>query len=222
MEEIDNIINFLKKNKLIIIAYILILMLLAGLIYVYFNPKEVKEKERSQTITKEEIKEITFFVDIKGAVNNPGTYEVLEGKRIKDVIDLAGGLTENANTSVNNLSLKVKDEMSIIIYTNEEVENFSKTKEIETKKQQECNNTVIKNDSCIKTTPAIEGDKAININTASVEELMTIPGIGEKKASDIISYRKENGDFENKEEIKNVIGIGDALYAKIESYITTE
>ena len=224
MEEIDNIFEFLKKNKLIIIAYILILFLLAGLIYIYFNPKEIKEENHVEILdsNKEEQKENTFFVDIKGAVNAPGTYEVLEGKRIKDVIELAGGLAENANTSVNNLSLKVTDEMSIIIYTNEEVENFTKTKEEEIKKIEECNNSVIRNDSCIiKENTETSNNSLVSINKATKEELMTIPGIGEKRANDIISYREENGPFEVKEDIMKVTGIKESLYDQIESYITT-
>ena len=135
-----------------------------------------------------------------------------------DVIEKAGGLTENANTSVNNLSLKVKDEMVIIIYSNEEVSNFSKVKEEESRVSKSCNSSDIKNDTCISNDSL---SSLVNINTASKEELMTLTGIGEAKALDIISYRDNNGLFNDISDITKVPGIGDSLYAKIKDFITT-
>ncbi len=222
MEEIDGIVEFLKKNKLVLISYLLIILIIAFLVYTNINPKKEKEVKETIEIEDEEKEEVkTFFVDIKGAVINPGTYEVLEGKRIKDVIELAGGIKENANTSINNLSLKVKDEMTIIIYTNEEVENFSKIKEEEKLQVDSCNNGTLKNDSCIEIDTNIKTSNLISINNATKEELMTLPGIGESKAKSIISYREENGKYKTIEDIKNVDGIGESLYAQIKDLITT-
>ena len=181
------------------------------------------EKEEEE---KEEEKQDEFYlVDIKGEVNAPGTYSVKDGSRVIDVIRLAGDLTANADTSVINLSKKVEDEMVIIIYSQEEVANFVQTKEIEQQKQEECRqpqSSTIINDACI-IEEAGENDTLgkISINTATKEELMTLNGIGEAKAEAIIKYRDEIGSFQSIEEIKEVSGIGEELFAQIKENITT-
>lgn len=217
MEELEQIKKFLKDNKLILILYVLFIVLSVSIVYLYIKPKEEKVMPLSEKEDlKEDTKEETVYVDIKGAVVNPGTYEVLLGKRVKDVIELAGGLLGNADTSVNNLSLKVKDEMNIVIYTKDEIANYLKVKEDESKKLKICDDEYIKNDSCL---PAIENSSSkISINNATKEELMSLPGIGEAKALDIIEYRK-NESFVTIEDIKKVPGIGDALYVKIKENI---
>lgn len=160
-------------------------------------------------------------MDIKGEIINPGIYSLEANSRVIDVINLAGGLTQNANTTVINLSKKITDEMVIIIYSNEQVANFSKTKEMEENIQEKCQGDTIKNDACIETSDEQEQtSQMISLNTASKEELMQLPGIGEAKALDIIKYREENGLFKNIEDIKNVSGIGDSLFAKIKDFIT--
>ena len=109
--------------------------------------------------------------------------------------------------------------MVIIIYSNEEVNNFSKTKEIEKQVIENCtkkDENSLKNDACIKTE---EITSKISINTATKEVLMTLQGIGESKANDIIKYREENGLFNNIEDIKKVNGIGESKYSKIKNLI---
>ena len=112
--------------------------------------------------------------------------------------------------------------MVIIVYSNKEVENFKKTKEIETQVQNNCiqkDETALKNDACItNTTPT---SVKISINNAAKELLQTLPGIGESKAQDIIDYRTQNGPFEKIEDITKVPGIGESLFAKIKENITT-
>ncbi len=164
-----------------------------------------------------------YKVDIKGEVLTPGIYSLDSNKRVIDVIDMAGGLTENADTSVINLSKKIKDEMVIIIYSKSEVKEFEKTKEKETQVQEKCiqkDENSLKNDACISTDSKTTSGK-VSINTGTKEELMTLSGIGESKAQDIIKYREENGSFKTIEDIKNVSGIGDSLFAKIKENITT-
>ncbi|MBR3116723.1 MAG: DUF655 domain-containing protein [Bacilli bacterium] len=164
----------------------------------------------------------TVFVDIKGAVNNPGVYELDTGSRVIDAIILAGDLREDADTSIINLSKELKDGMFIIVYTKDEINTYkdkiipSKTivKEIENKII--CPDT--SNDACISDNDKQAG--LININTASIEELTTLPGIGESKAKKIIEYREET-PFETIEDIKNVSGIGDSAFDKIKNNITT-
>ena len=112
--------------------------------------------------------------------------------------------------------------MVIIIYSNQEVKEFEKTKEREKILQDKCiqkDENALKNDACINNNQSANTNNKININTASLEELQTLPGIGEAKAKDIITYRETN-KFNTIEDIKNVSGIGDALFAKIKENIT--
>ena len=141
--------------------------------------------------------------------------------RVIDCINKAGGLTKIADTTVINLSKKIKDEMVIIIYSKEEVAHFKETKRIENEVQKECikgSNNALTNDACI--TPSDTKNATISINTSSQEELASLPGIGESKAKQIIDYRKAHGNFKVIEDIKNVPGIGDSVFAKIKDHIT--
>ena len=184
----------------------------------------LKKKETTKVTDKEQ----NYKVDIKGEINNPGIYTLKENSRVIDVIEMAGGLTENANTSVINLSKKISDEMVIIIYSNTQVQDFEKTKEMEKVTQEKCNQpdeNSLKNDACItsNTNSSTETNEVvgkISINTATKEELMTLPGIGESKANDIISYREKSGPFESIEDIMKVSGIGENIYAQIKENIT--
>lgn len=165
-----------------------------------------------------------YLVDIKGAINNPGVYKVLVGTRVNDVINMAGGLTDNADTSLINLSKLVIDEMVIIIYTKDEVQNSNLVNTVIKVVEKECVCPNIENDSCIndKITDTItNGSGKVNINTASMEELSKLDGIGESKAQAIIKYREENGNFKTIEDITNVSGIGSSVYEKIKDNITT-
>lgn len=229
-----------RYRKQIIIGIISIFLIGSIIsISVYgFLKKDKKSKEISVNTNslkkKKEIKldqsEVNNFkVDIKGEINNPGIYTLKENSRVIDVIEMAGGLTENANTSVINLSKKIIDEMVIIIYSNKQVEDFEKTKEIEQITQEKCNQideNALKNDACITSNNNTSQDTneiggKISINSATKEELMNLPGIGESKAKDIINYREKNGPFENIEDITKVSGIGENIYAQIKEIITT-
>ena len=228
------------KDYLKYIIPIVTLLLIGGVVTLYyfnFNKKEQKEivikdeinleKEESK---KEEIVEDRFFyIDIKGQVNNPGVYKLKENSRIIDVINEAGGLTDNADTSIINLSKKIKDEMFIIIYSKEEIEKYKQdtisTKKINEKLNKEIlvideNNDANINDSNEKQQEKNKDNAIININTANKEEFLLLNGIGEGKADAIISYRDENGYFNSIDEIKNVSGIGEALFEKIKDNIT--
>ena len=139
-----------------------------------------------------------YYVDIKGEVKDPGVYKLKEGSRVIDAINASGGLKENANTYSVNLSKKITDEMVIIVPSNSENTNVS-------------DNTITQN---------TKNSSLVNINTATTKELLSITGIGESKASNIVKYREENGNFSSIEDIKNVSGIGDSLFEKIKKYIT--
>ena len=203
-------------------------MLLVGLssiIILNYKPNKKEEKKELLVTKKENKKEPETLellkVDIKGEIINPGIYSLAATSRVIDVIEKAGGLTQNANTTVINLSKKITDEMVIIIYSNEQVSNFSKTKEIEQQVQQNCiqpDNNALKNDACI--TNETTTSSKVSINNATLEQLKNLPGIGEAKAQDIINYRNASGPFQSIEDIKNVSGIGESLFAKIKDYIT--
>lgn len=232
--------------------YVILILVLILIYYVISNSSEVEFEVMKEDVLveKEEVDEInsitTYYVDVKGEVKTPGVYEIESDKRVIDVISKAGGLTKNADTSLLNLSKKIKDEMSIKIYSKTEVkrakENVNKEPEvIEIIKEieKECVCPDIK-DVCTSLNDAViddingvlddekqenisdnneDNNKYININTATKEELMTIPNIGESKANSIIEYRNKN-KFEKIEDILNVSGIGQSVFEKIKEFIT--
>ena len=197
-----------EKMKLIkkYIYLITIIILLIIIIYLSSikinleNNKIVKDEEiLSKEITKDNNIEQNienYKVDIKGAVNKPGVYEVPINYVINDVINLAGGLTKNADTSLTNLSKKITNEMVIIIYTKDEVKKSNIKDTVIKIVEKECICPNIQNDGCINNqiTDTITNQETslININTANEEELLKIPGIGSSKAKAIIEYRKQN------------------------------
>ncbi len=187
--------------------------------------KQVLLAKKEEPIEKEEPKKapLLYQVDIKGAVVNPGIYSVEEGSRVIDVIRMAGNLLEEADTTVINLSKKVFDEMVIIIYTKEEVADFKRVKEVEAKVQEECQNGnlgSLSNDACIEEESSQKMEGKISLNQATKEELMMLSGIGEAKAEAIIQYREKHGPFKSIEELKEVDGIGDALFNQVQENIT--
>ena len=147
-----------RYRKQILIS-VIVLIIITSLIVLYFykKPKKKVKKEPEIAIAKIEKKEKKDSVemvqiDIKGQVLTPGLYSLDKESRIMDAIMVAGGLTEQADTSVINLSKKVTDEMVIIIYSKEEVADFKKTKEQELNLQQLCiqkDENALKNDACI-------------------------------------------------------------------------
>ena len=224
-------LRFLKKYKYVITIFLFMLIIF----YIVFVKVNLKSKEKNlvdnQVVINEvekvevDLKDDLVYVDIKGAVKKPGVYKINSDKKIIDVITIAGGLMENANTDNINLSKKVTDEMVIIIYTNEEVKNSNIVDTVIKVIDKECVCPNIQNDGCINTEindSITNVNKTININTATLEELMSINGLGEAKAKAIIKYREENGYFKIIDDLLNVSGIGEALFEKIKEYITTQ
>lgn len=245
MEKISDIYSDYKEYILFIIV-IIISLILSGATFYYFSQKtkQINKKIEERPVVEVQNKKTNtkkFIVDIKGEVKTPGVYIMEEDSRVIDVVKKAGGFTSEANSFVNNLSMKIKDEMVIVIYSKKEIKDYLKTKEQEEQVIEKCNNDIIKNDTCIETQEEkqketrtstntkkqttskkeeAETNKLVSINTATKEELMTLSGIGESKAEAIIEYRKTKR-FETIEEIKEVLGIGDSLFEKIKDYITT-
>lgn len=195
----------------------------------------VKEEVKCE---KEENKEIR--VDVKGAVSKQGVYLLHEGDIVNDAILAAGGITSKGTTKNINLSKKLDDQMVIYVYTVAELNKYMKDNEVDTKtnvEKESCHCPTYDISNCegasiIENNEIIGGQESdnsndenniggkININTASKEQLLSLSGIGESKALAIIEYRNNNGNFSSIEQIKNVTGIGDALFAKIKDFIT--
>ena len=243
----DKIKFYLEKYKLYIIIGMSSIVFIGMLLIILFSDKSFNEEiivaEKKSALIKEEIKEEVKIenekinseirVDVKGYVENEGVYSLEEDDRVIDAIDKAGGFKEGANTEYINLSKKVVDEMVIIIYSNDEVSKFKEEEKqiIYIEYKCECPDNI--NDACINENDVVntngtsnnkenvteKDDKSISINTATKEQLMTLNGIGESKANNIIKYREENGLFENLEDIMNVSGIGESAYSKIKDYI---
>lgn len=251
-EKIYEIKEYLLNKKYLIVIILTLLIIIGVSIYLIINNINKNNEsvnydnfELVNNEIKEEIKtdKETCMIDIKGYVNIPGLYELDCQSRVMDVIEKAGGLKDDSNTSVINLSKKVFDQMVIIIYSNAEVADFTKVLEKENIIEEKCiNKEVVKNDACVTKENKIETtvtvttnssnldnsnnnqnnieNKMISINTATKEELMTLSGIGESKALAIINYREENNGFKTLEEIMNVSGIGEKVFVKIKDYIT--
>ena len=135
---------------------------------------------------------------ITGAINNPGVVVLEEGARIVDALEAAGGETEEADVNRLNLAYVLEDGEKLYIPSKNEEEQEYIT-------QGKDNMS--------------EGQSKININSAQIEELITLPGVGEATANKIIEYRKENGKFQKIEDLKNVPGIGDSKYENIKMLI---
>ena len=203
----EDVVLFFRQNvKSIILAFVCSLVLIIGGLF-YFNQNKTEDYSgvsfsniSNETNNKDEKAEDKhdekIFVDVKGAVKHPGVFETTKDKRVKDLIEEAGGLLDDADTSTLNLSQRVKDQMVIYV-----LKHGEKPKQISDGGSSSSNTDVI------------------NINTANKEQLMKISGVGKTKAEAIISYREKNGDFKKKEDITKVRGIGKSTFDKIKDKI---
>jgi competence protein ComEA len=162
------------------------------------------EEQQETEVTEAKIiqePDAKILVDVKGAVVNPGVYEVMMDERVINVIEKAGGLKEGADKGKINFAQRLIDEMVVYIpLIGEEGEN-----------------SII---SSSVTQPSISKDEGkININVASLDELQNLPGIGPSKAEAIIAYREESGSFQTIEDLKLVTGIGDKTFEKLQERI---
>ena len=158
-------------------------------------PQEVEDKTTVSTV---------IYVDVKGEVHHPGVYQMKAENRVKDLIEAAGGFTPLADNQKLNLAQLLEDQMVIVV----------------PKKGEEVNSELDQAPTSQKKEVGKEGK--VNINTATVEELKTLKGIGEKKAEAIIEYRKKNGSFKNKEELMKVRGIGKKLYESFQERVIVQ
>ena len=166
----------------------------------YFQSTElVEEADNKQEANQQAVEDLipkTIYVQVAGAVNKPDVYQLPEGSRVYAAIEAAGGLLDSADDSDINQAALLEDGQKLYIYTVDEATSLAAKAQAEE-----------------------ADDGLVNINTATVTELKTLPGIGESKANQIIAYRDANGSFSSIEDIKKVSGIGDGIFNQINSLI---
>lgn len=133
--------------------------------------------------------EAVIYVDVCGEVNRPGVYRLSEQSRVCDAISAAGGFTDEAATASINQARLLSDGEQLVVPSSETAEQTELS------------------------------DGLVNINTADVSELCTLPGIGEVKAADIVAYRQEHGSFQSIEELMQVPGIKEGLFQTLKDKI---
>lgn len=220
-----NVLNtYLKSNKTAIrYGIVCLTILVLGTIYCisvlakkdkeaieYYNYQTVNEESLysasendNKIISSNNNQNSKIYVYICGCVKKPGVYPCAEGTRVYEIIDMAGGLTEEAYVQALNLADIVEDKDKIYI---PDMESFQNQENL--------------SDNSIDIKDSSKKSSLININTASLSELITLPGIGESRARDIIEYRTQYGKFNIKEDIMKISGIKEAAYSKIKDYIT--
>ncbi|MER2257744.1 MAG: helix-hairpin-helix domain-containing protein [Priestia megaterium] len=162
-----------------------------------------KEGESSEQVISSQDSPFVM-VDIKGAVQKPGVYQLPKDARVKDALAQAGGATKEADLRQLNLASKLQDEMAVYIpAAGEEIPPSSPV-------------------SSISSSGTSNDQPLVNINTANTDELQTLNGIGPSKASAIVSYREENGLFQTVEDLGQVSGIGEKSLEKIKAQITVQ
>ena len=237
----------IKKNKIIYIFICIIIVIICVIILFFLDKKntssqdynylEISEESINSNTTEDNNIEIqnNIYIHIMGEVKNPGVVIAKEGDRIKDIIEKAGGTTEKADLKNINLAYKVEDGQKINIPNIDENKNENVLQEKDDEKNKSTtDNTSNENEKNVNyitksggTNVIVDGNNndaeskssKVNINTATQTELETLNGIGPSTASKIIKYRNEKGKFKKIEDIKNVSGIGEAKFKKIEADI---
>ena len=214
----DNVVSKLKdalegilgdRKTLVRIISIVLILLVAVILRIHDESKaditiETEDAANEVDYSEEDKREDAvplqvLFVDIGGAVENPGVYEVAKDTRLFEVIEMAGGLTEDADADRVNRASFVEDGQKIII--------------------PEKGSDIAGDLASASAAPGDSGIGLININTATADELKTLSGIGDVTAEKIIEYRSSKS-FKSKEDIMSVDGIGSKTYEKIKDRIT--
>ena len=206
------------KQKIILITFIVLAAIVIVFQYINStknidtyeeNSKYIEENEEKMEILEKEKK---IIVHVTGAVNKNGIVEVSENARINDVIEAAGGITQDADLTNVNLAYIVEDGQKIYIPSKDD-QNLTEeiNNEVEEIVSDKAGENIIMNN--------VERISITNINKANLEVLKSLPGIGESTALKILEYREVHGKFKNIEELKNVSGIGDAKYNLIKNQI---
>lgn len=196
----------LKIIGLLFVVCLVVVVVLQGVLGVLQNGGALSSEESSvvtsESQSEEEVDQQAVFVHVGGAVNSPGLYELPADSRIKDAIDAAGGMKENAQIDSVNLAQVLVDGDQIVVAENA----LSNSNQANSEKSNESG-----------ASPG--ASTKININTASAEQLMELDGVGEATAAKIIDHRSNQGRFKKPEDIMNVSGIGEKKYDAIKDKI---
>lgn len=202
-----------RKEKILLCIIIILSFALIGTIYINshkateisLEDNEYEEVEKISDLDESTVEEsVNIGVHISGAVRTPGFIWIKEGTRLGEALEYVGGALVDADLNAVNLSKKLMDEEKVYIpKIGEKIEQTELTSHN--------SHTIGINSNT--------DNKKININTAGISELDSLPGIGEAYAKRIIEYRESNGPFKSIEEIKNVTGIGEKRYESIKDLI---
>lgn len=162
--------------------------------------KDSTDEKEDKKQKEESDKQDLITVDVKGAVKAPGIYDLPVGSRINDAVQKAGGLTDNADSKSINLAQKISDETLVYVPTREEVTSQETPSSSSNSK----------------------GNKKVNLNKASLEELKQVKGLGAKRAQDIIDHRDSNGKFKTVDDLKKISGFGAKTIEKLKDYVTVD
>ena len=209
-----------KREKLLIGMIVLLVIALCGTFYMNkiddgetivtsSNSEDIKQEIDSTDEDNKKVEAPDMAVYIIGAVQKPGVYKIYDGIRMSDMIALAGGALPDADLNKLNLAKKLTDQDKVYIpKIGEKIEDMQAYSE---------------NNSDITITSSSESTSLkVNINTASLSQLDTLPGIGPTYAQNIIDYRNAKGRFKSIEDIKDVTGIGDKRFDSIKELITID
>ncbi len=213
----EDYLALLKKYKSVVALGAILVMAIGAFLVLQQKPEAKTtdfptvstigtSQESTEETSSESPERETILVDVKGAVQSEGVYELPSTARVNDAIKAAGGFSDQADKKSVNLAQKLSDES--VVYVASQGENVS----------------VVQSATSSPTAgnTGSENTEKINLNTATVADLTTISGIGEKRANDILAYRDSQGGFTSVDDLNNVSGIGDKTLENIRPYVTVD
>ena len=213
----EDYLALLKKYKSVVVLGAILVMAIGAFLVLQQKPEAkttdfptvtttTASQESTEETSSESPERETILVDVKGAVQSEGVYELPSTARVNDAVKAAGGFSDLADKKSVNLAQKLSDEA--VVYVASQGENVSVV--------QPATSSPTARDS------GSENTEKINLNTATVADLTTISGIGEKRANDILAYRDSQGGFSSVDDLNNVSGIGDKTLENIRPYVTVD
>lgn len=176
-----------------------------------------KKKDEVSAPAEKPVAPAPIYVDVKGQVQQPGLYELEEGMRVADAISLAGGTLPEADLDQINLAQPLTDGAAVVIPSKTAISDG----QLPDRPLHGMLPPLSVDATGVTATgsTATQADSRVNVNTATAEELMTLPGIGQAKAQAILAYRTEKSPFRSPEELKNISGIGEKMYERLKDQI---
>ncbi|AZV44464.1 helix-hairpin-helix domain-containing protein [Peribacillus asahii] len=212
--------DLFRKKKMAVISVVILISFISCLMFFFSSkPQEAEqekmfvelEQQEEQEVAQEIDEPVVIKVDVKGAVQSPGVFIAEPGDRVIDVIEAAGNFKKDADLDKVNLAQLVEDQMVIYVPAIGE-EDIGLPESID---------VIGGGAKTVSGNGGTDGDK-VNLNTATKEELETLSGIGPAKSTAIIEYREKTGKFEQIEDLKNISGIGDKTFEKLQDSITVK